>query len=79
MNRKKIEMTRKCKPVITNTEILARAIRSVDEEMQALAKIASQIPEDKRREWLDPQVNPLKEKREALNMLYCIETGCDYD
>ena len=67
------------RPVITHTEILARAIRCVDEDLQKLEAIGSQIPEKDRAEWLDPQLAPLKEKREALKMLYRIETGVDYD
>ena len=66
-------------PVITNTEILARAIRCVDDDLQKLEMIGLQIPEKDRAEWLDPQLAPLKEKREALKMLYRIETGVDYD
>ena len=72
-------MAKRNAPIITNIEILARAIRSVDEDLRQLEIIGNQIPEEKRHEWLDPQVIPLKEKREALNMLYCIETGLDYD
>lgn len=72
-------MAKRNGPIITNTEILARAIRSVDEEMTALEKIASQIPAEQRQQWLEPQLKPLRGKREALNMLYCIETGMDYD
>ena len=72
-------MAKRNAPIITNTEILARAIRSVDEEMEKLQRIASQLSAEQRQQWLDPQLSPLKEKREALNMLYCIETGIDYD
>lgn len=72
-------MAKRITPIITNTEILARAIRCVDEDLQKLEAIGSQIPEKDRAEWLDPQLAPLKEKREALKMLYCIETGIDYD
>ena len=72
-------MAKRNRPIITNTEILARAIRSVDEEMEKLQVIASQIPAEQRQQWLDPQLKPLRGKREALNMLYCIETGMDYD
>ena len=72
-------MAKKNGPIITNTEILARAIRSVDEEMEKLQVIAFQIPAEQRQQWLEPQLKRLKGKREALNMLYCIETGIDYD
>ena len=72
-------MARKNEPIITNTEILARAIRSIDEEMRELEEKASSLPADLRQQWMEPQAKPLRGKREALNMLYCIETGCDYD
>lgn len=72
-------MAKRIAPIITNTEILARAIRSVDAEMETLERISTQIPMETRQQWLDPQLNPLKAKREALNTLYCIETGIDYD
>ena len=72
-------MAKRNDPIITNTEILARAIRSVDEELRELEEKASSLPADMRHQWMEPQAKPLRAKREALNMLYCIETGMDYD
>ncbi len=70
-------MAKRNAPIITNTEILARAVSSIDAEMEELYKTASELSAEQRQQWLDPRLKPLKRKREALIMIYRIETGLE--
>lgn len=63
-------------PVITHTEILARAIRSIDDE---LAHWHVACENSGTLENYDALTADLQKKRLAINTLYCIETGVDYD
>lgn len=61
-------------PTITHTEILARAIRSIELEIAGWREKCEGLPE---KVFKDATAN-LFEKREALCTLYRIETGTDY-
>lgn len=67
-------MTKKAaKPVITHTEILSLALRSLDAEIGQWEKRCLRHPE-----MLDNATRELKAKREALAYFYQIETGTEY-
>lgn len=60
-------------PIITHTEIYARAIRSLDAEIVEWAERAAGNVA-----LLDQLTATLREKRDAVAAIYEIETGCKY-
>ena len=61
------------KPIITHTEILSLALRSIDAEIVKWEKTCLRHPE-----MLDEATCELKAKREALAYFYQVETGTEY-
>ena len=72
-------MARKSVSIITYTEILCRAIKSIDSEVKAAEDQAASIPAEIAQPWLRSEMESLVAKRNALCSLYRIETGTDYD
>lgn len=75
-------MAKKTKPIITHTEILARAMRSIAGEIQEWHGKCAAFPEEQREKMFAAATEELRAKMEALKTLYCIETGTelgDYD
>lgn len=72
-------MAKKATPVITYTEILCLAIRSIDAEIGNWRKRLEGLPDEIIRERLAACTDNLNEKRDALKTMYRIETGTDYE
>lgn len=71
-------MAKKNAPIITYTEILCRAIKSIDADAKELEGKAASVPAEIGKPWLEDEMAPLMAKRDALCNLYRIETGTDY-
>lgn len=67
MARKKLE------PIVTHVEILSRAIKSYDDEIEKW-----ETAMDGKQEMLEMATGPLKRKRQAVAEIYKIETGSEY-
>lgn len=78
-------MAKKTTPIITHTEILSRAIRSLEEEIAEWHSKGEGLPKELRDEMFTAATKEPREKLEALKTLYRIETGAglaelgDYD
>lgn len=68
-------MAKRLSPIITYTEILSRAIRSIDIEIGEWQKRCENLPQ----EYLNTATEDLRKKRETLMTLYSIETGTQYE
>ena len=66
-------------PVITHTEILARAIRCIDADINVWRQRFEGLPEEVVAERLAACTEELSKKREALLQLYYFETGVAYE
>lgn len=66
------------KPIITHTEILALAIRSIEGDIEERLALCEGLPEDIQAEMLNKSTVELRAKMEALKTLYSIETGADF-
>ena len=66
-------------PIITHTEILARAIGSVEAEIEAWANQSSGLPVEQREAMFAAATKELAAKRDTLKTLYRIETGVEFD
>ena len=66
-------MAKKTEPIITHTEILSRAIRSIEEEIEEWNNKSDNIPQ----ELIAKATEEPRAKLEALKTLYRIETGTD--
>lgn len=62
-------------PIITHTEILALAIRSIDADIQKWRDKCEGLP----TEHFDRCTLELRQKRATLCNYYLIETGVEYD
>lgn len=62
-------------PIITHTEILSRAARSIELEIEDWERKAESLPGA--AGMFDQVISGLREKLEALRTLYHIETGSD--
>lgn len=62
-------------PIITHTEILSRAARSIELEIEDWERKAESLPGS--AGMLGQVTSGLREKLEALRTLYHIETGSD--
>lgn len=62
------------RPIITHTEILARAIRSIDQDITDWRGRCEGLPE----QYFKDATRELNAQREALCSMYRIETGTDY-
>ena len=72
-------MAKKAEPVITYTEILCRAIRSVELELSKYHANMNALPADHPlRNDISNMMMPLQKKLNAMKQLYEIETGVEY-
>lgn len=67
---------KKTAPIITHTEILSRAIRSVEDEIREQEEAMGDNPQFK--DMLAAFVAERTPKLEALKEMYRVETGNDY-
>lgn len=65
----------KNKPIITQTEIISRAIRSLEDEIKDLESKRDFLP----KEMIDSVIEEPTKKLEALKVLYRFETGNSYN
>lgn len=72
-------MAKKTNQIITYTEILARAIRSIEDEVAEWHSKGANLPKEHRDTMIAVGTKELTAKLEALKMLYRIETGIDID
>lgn len=70
-------MKTKTNPIITYTEILARAIGSIEADIQEFRCECATLPEEKREVLFEACTGELTEKLKALKTMYRIETGSD--
>ena len=70
-------MAKKTTPIITHTEILCLAIRSIETDIRNQKEFMGGIPECEAM--LENYINDRTPKLEALKEMYRIETGTDYD
>jgi hypothetical protein len=66
-------MAKKPEPVITHTEILARAARNIEDEIKLWERRAEDQPGQ--TESINSLLAPIRGKLEAVNLLYLTETG----
>ena len=69
----------KTTPIITYTEILTRAIRSIEDEVEELRVKCSGLPKEHRDAMLTVATKEPMAKLEALKTLYRIETGAAWE
>ena len=69
--------TLKRTPIITYTEILARAISSFEAEIEEWRCKCANFPQEQRDAMIAAATKEPTEKLEALKVLYRIETGSD--
>ena len=77
-------MAKKNTPIITHTEILCLAIRSLMDEIKDYERRGAEIIEKTRSKEIADNivaqlVAPITPKLEALKEMYRIETGTDFD
>ena len=70
---------KKAEPIISFTEILCLAIRSIDAEIGEWRKRFEGLPAEVIEERLVICTSNLNEKRDALKTMYRIEAGTDYE
>jgi hypothetical protein len=70
-------MAKKTTPIITHTEILSRAIRSIEGEIEGWEIQCEGLPQKEREVMFATATKELREKLETLKTLYRIETGAD--
>ena len=67
-------MAKKNTPIITHTEILARAIRTIEDEIAEWHSKCAGIPQ----EHIDTATEELRSKLDTLKQMYFVETGNEY-
>ena len=72
-------MAKKTTPIITYTEILARAMRSIAGEIADWHRKCDSLPEEQKFKMFATATEELRAKMDALKTLYRIETGTDLD
>lgn len=73
-------MAKKATPIITQTEILSRAISSIKAEIEEWQEHAKSFRDERLAEsYVEAGTKELREKLDALKTLYRIETGIDYE
>lgn len=70
-------MAKKTTPIITHTEILARAIRSIEGDIEEQQILCDGLPTDIKAEMFNKSTENLRAKLDTLKILYRIETGTD--
>ena len=71
-------MANKTTPIITHTEIITRAIHSIEEEIGKWRSQCEGLPQDMREQMFTASTKDLAVKLTALKSLYLIETGTEY-
>lgn len=71
-------MAKKATPIITYTEILNRAIRTVEAEIDEWRRRCSGFPQEEREQMFRRATEVLRSKLDALKEMYRIETGVEY-
>lgn len=72
-------MAKKTNPIITHTEIINRAIQSIEAEIDEWRGRCKGLPKEQADTYFDATTKELREKLDALKTLYRIETGSDFD
>lgn len=72
-------MAKKANPIITHTEIIGRAIGSIEAEIADWRQKSNGNPEVFMTGMFEIATAELREKLDALKTLYRIETGTNYD
>lgn len=72
-------MAKKTTPIITHTEILSRAIKSIEKDIEERLALCEGLPEDIRAEMFNKSTKELREKLETMKTLYRIETGSEWE
>ena len=72
-------MAKKTIPIITHTEILSRAIRSIEEDIADWHQKCDGLPQAQKDAMVAAATEELRVKLDTLKTLYRIETGADYD
>lgn len=68
----------KNKPVITHTEIYARAIRTIEAEIDEWRRRCAGFPQEEREKMFKAATEDLRIKLAALKEMYGIEAGVEY-
>lgn len=72
-------MAKKATPIITHTEIYARAIKTIKAEIDEWRRRCAGFPQEEREKMFSAATEELRSKLEALKEMYRIETGADYE
>ena len=72
-------MAKKTTPIITHTEILSRAIRSIEDDIAECRRRCEELPQHLRAQMLDASTKELVVKLTALRSLYLMETGVEWE
>lgn len=72
-------MAKKTTPIITHTEILSRAIRSIEADIADWRKKCEGLPQAQKDAMEAIATEELREKLETLKTLYFIETGVELE
>lgn len=71
-------MAKKNTPVITHTEILVRAINSIEEEIGEWHNKCANLPQENRDALIAAGTQELCKKLDWLRLAYYTETGTEY-
>ena len=71
-------MAKQTTPIITHTEILSRAIRSIEDEISEYRHKCEGLPQDIREQMFNASTKELVMKQTALRTMYLFETGTEY-
>ena len=71
-------MKTKANPIITQTEIINRAISSIEAEIDDWRKKCECLPDDQKEAMFTASTNELVMKLTALRTMYLFETGTEY-
>ena len=74
-----VNMAKRTSPIITHTEILARATNSIKREIDECRDRCKVFPKEQADTYFDVSTKELREKLDALKTLYRIETGADFE
>ena len=65
-------------PIITHTEIITRAIQSYEAEIDEWRDRCKGFPQDQADSYFEAATKDLREKLDALKIMYRMETGTDF-
>ena len=72
-------MAKKTTPIITHTEIINRAIRNIEDEIEDWRHKCEWLPQELREQMFCNSTKDLAAKLTALKSLYLIETGAEWE